>query len=172
MNKGLFMLDLMEIERELGHFLEQQEYGLVDLQVASTGRGRTFRVFVERAEGTPADLADCTHLSPMVSLFLQSLGVFTNECALEVSSPGADRVLRKPEDFARFKGSRVQLSLRLEGRQFTVRGHLQGMEDDRVMLRSTELPRAIEGTRGIARDGESLLVPRDLISTVRLVPDV
>ncbi|OPX22088.1 MAG: hypothetical protein B1H03_05280, partial [Planctomycetales bacterium 4484_113] len=62
--------------------------------------------------------------------------------------------------------------LRLEGRQFTVRGHLQGMEDDRVMLRSTELPRAIEGTRGIARDGESLLVPRDLISTVRLVPDV
>jgi len=65
MNKELFMLDLMEIERELGHFLEQQEYGLVDLQVASTGRGRTFRVFVERAEGTPADLADCTHLSPM-----------------------------------------------------------------------------------------------------------
>lgn len=166
------MLDLMEIEQELDHFLAQQEYGLVDLQVASSGRGRTFRVFVERAEGTPADLADCTHLAPMLSLFLRSLGIFTSDCSLEISSPGLDRVLRKERDFTRFKGSRVQISLRIEGRRFTMKGVLRGLRDDTIVLGSSGPTSDIEGARGIVREGGLLLLPRDLVSNVRLEPEV
>lgn|GEM_PF-1552795 len=172
MNRDDTMLDLIEIERELARFLAQQEYGLVDLQVASTGRGRTFRVFVERGEGSPADLADCARLTPMVTLFLGSLGVFTNDCTLEVSSPGLDRVLRNEQDFTRFEGSLVQVSLRIEGRRLSVRGRLQGLRDGMVIVIPSESPRDVESIRGIRREGESLLLPASAVAAVRLEPEV
>jgi len=166
------MLDVVEIEHKLSRFLEQQEFGLVNLQVASSGRGRTFRAFVERAEGTAADLADCSRLAPMVSLFLESLGVFSNDCTLEISSPGLDRVLRRDEDFARFAGSRIQLSLRIEGRRHTLKGELHGIQDGELLVASPDFPEDLVGTRGIRRDGKRLIIPQTLISSVRLSPEV
>ena len=54
---------------------------------------------------------------------------------LEVSSPGVERKLAKPGDFARFQGKKIKLTLRqpVEGRR-NWEGTLAGFEDGRVTL--------------------------------------
>jgi ribosome maturation factor RimP len=54
---------------------------------------------------------------------------------LEVSSPGLDRPLTKPEDFIRFAGQAVNIKLRvpLENRK-KFSGRLLGLEDSKVRL--------------------------------------
>ena len=54
---------------------------------------------------------------------------------LEVSSPGLDRVLNKPADYARFAGSEINLKLRLPiGGRRNFNGVLQGIADGKVRL--------------------------------------
>jgi ribosome maturation factor RimP len=52
-----------------------------------------------------------------------------------VSSPGLDRVLKKPADFERFAGSEINLRLRLpmSGRR-NFNGVLRGLQDGKVCL--------------------------------------
>ena len=54
---------------------------------------------------------------------------------LEVSSPGLDRLLVKPQDFQRFAGQLVKVRLHglLEGRRKIV-GMLKGIEQDHVVV--------------------------------------
>ena len=81
-------------------------YELVDLQ-ASQG-GRLLRLFIDKAGGI--DLEDCAAVSRQLSRVLEVEGV--NYERLEVSSPGLDRPLRKPADFARFAGHRADVRMR------------------------------------------------------------
>ena len=64
---------------------------------------------------------------------------------LEVSSPGMDRVLKKPRDFERFAGQPVKLktreSLDPDGRghaRKTFAGELLGWVDDQVRVRQLD----------------------------------
>jgi ribosome maturation factor RimP len=54
---------------------------------------------------------------------------------LEVSSPGIDRPIRKPEDFERFAGERIRLKARspVNGRKH-FKGVLTGLKDGLVLL--------------------------------------
>ncbi|MCX5891555.1 MAG: ribosome maturation factor RimP, partial [Deltaproteobacteria bacterium] len=58
---------------------------------------------------------------------------------LEVSSPGATRALKKPEDYRRYTGRLVRITTRApwEGRQVH-RGILIGLEDETVSLQEGE----------------------------------
>ncbi|UCC57184.1 MAG: ribosome maturation factor RimP, partial [Gammaproteobacteria bacterium] len=76
---------------------------------------------------------------------------------LEVSSPGNDRLLFRPQDFERFAGSlvKVRLDLPLAGRR-KFKGRLQGLEGENVV---------------IEQDGEPVSLPLDQIEEARLVPE-
>ena len=54
---------------------------------------------------------------------------------LEVSSPGFDRPIRKPKDFARFVGEKVKLTAHMpvQGRK-RFRGAIHGFEDGLVTV--------------------------------------
>ncbi len=55
---------------------------------------------------------------------------------MEVSSPGADRPLKKPEDFERAAGTQVEVRLyRPDDGQKVFRGILSGLSEGRVVLR-------------------------------------
>jgi ribosome maturation factor RimP len=103
-------------------------YELVDLDLGP--RARNFRVFIDRAaraEGDqPAEVAppaggitleDCQRMTRQLQRVLEVEGVDYDR--LEVSSPGLDRVLRKPADFRRFSGAMAEVRLRvpLNGRR-------------------------------------------------------
>lgn len=55
---------------------------------------------------------------------------------LEVSSPGIDRPLTRPKDFARWAGHEAKLSLAeaVEGNRTSLRGDLAGIEGDDVLF--------------------------------------
>ena len=97
-------------------------YELVDLELAN--RGRLMRIFIDKANGV--DVEDCATVSNQLTRLLAVEGVDYDR--LEVSSPGLDRLLKRPEDFARFIGHRVQVKVRLplDGRRRFV-GNLQNV---------------------------------------------
>ena len=107
-------------------------YELVDLELSP--RGRVLRLFIDQADKPSGiDVEDCALVSNQLSRVLAVEDVDYDR--LEVSSPGLDRVLRKPADFERFAGAEVNLKLRLpiSGRR-NFNGVLLGVQDGKVRL--------------------------------------
>ncbi len=111
-------------------------YQLADFEYIN--HGSMLRVFIEKeldsGVGTAPGgitLADCESVTRQLQRVLEVEGIGYGR--LEVSSPGLDRRLKKPADFARFAGSEVQLRLRrpVDGRRnFT--GVVRGVDGERV----------------------------------------
>jgi ribosome maturation factor RimP len=92
-------------------------FELVELEYASGHRRGVLRLFIDRPQGVGLD--DCERVSREVSALLDVEDPIAGAYTLEVSSPGFDRVLRKPEHFGRFVGARVFIELKepREGRR-------------------------------------------------------
>jgi ribosome maturation factor RimP len=142
-------------------------YELVDTELAN--HGRWLRIFIERAAdgageraeggagGRPGiTLGDCERLSKQIQRVLEVEGIEYDR--LEVSSPGLDRVLKKPADFRRFAGSRAEVRLRVprDGRRRFV-GVVRAATDSGV---------------DIEVDGAVVSFPFADMDKARLVPDV
>ena len=82
-------------------------YELVDLELSN--RGRFLRVFIDKEGGINVD--DCAAASNQLSRLFAVEGVDYDR--LEVSSPGLDRPLKRPQDFERFAGERAQVKIRV-----------------------------------------------------------
>ena len=98
----------------------------VEVLLAEVVGGRLVRVFIDHPDGVTLDLCERVtgHLPEVRERY-----------ALEVSSPGADRPLTKPEHFRRFLGRRARVRTRGEHeghRSFT--GELLGAGDDGVTV--------------------------------------
>jgi ribosome maturation factor RimP len=111
-------------------------YELVDLEFGP--RGRLLRVFIDRpAAETGASgsvtVDDCQRMTRQAQRVLEVEGIDYDR--LEVSSPGLDRVLKKPADFRRFSGAKAEVRLRvpLNGRRRFV-GIVRGASDAGVDL--------------------------------------
>jgi ribosome maturation factor RimP len=96
------------------------------------GTGTALPVDPSSAEGR-VTLDDCERASNQLSRVLTVEGIPYER--LEVSSPGLDRVLKKPADFRRFAGQEAAVSLRapVNGRRRFV-GVLRGAGDEAVDL--------------------------------------
>lgn len=116
---------------------------LVDVEFRRERQGWVLRIYIDRPGGVT--LGDCVQVSEILSDLLDARDLIHHSYHLEVSSPGLDRPLRKPEDFERFAGDKAKITLRepLEGRRnFT--GLLRGLKGSKVLLevegRVWELP--------------------------------
>lgn len=131
-------LDLQEtIEARLRDF--DPEVELVALEQPAA---ESLRLFIDRPGGV--DLALCEAVTGALRDLLERY-------SLEVSSPGIDRPLTKPEHFRRFLGHRVRVKTldAIEGRRnFT--GTLAGADDDAVLVAAEGAPVRIPLT-GIKR---------------------
>ena len=67
------------------------------------------RIFIDRAAGV--GIEDCELISREVSALLDVHDPVPTAYRLEVSTPGFDRVLRRPEHFARFQGAQLEVEL-------------------------------------------------------------
>jgi ribosome maturation factor RimP len=86
-------------------------------------------------------LDDCATLSHRISDrfdVLESAGetLIQEAYRLEVSSPGIDRPLTRPKDFAKWVGHEAKISLiePIEGNRKGLQGDLAGLEDDTVLF--------------------------------------
>ena len=127
-------------------------YDLVDLELANGGR--LMRIFIDKADGV--DVEDCAAVSNHLTRLLTVEGVEYDR--LEVSSPGLDRPLKRPQDFARFVGERVHVKVRLplNGRRRFV-GKLNSVGEVGIELDV---------------DGETVSIAFTDIDKTRLVPNI
>ncbi len=144
-----------EIERIVADTLAGLGYELVNLEQGPRGLVRVFIDHPESAAAASVTIEDCERVSKQLSRVFPVEGVAYER--LEISSPGLDRVLKKPADFRRFAGQEASVSLRtpLNGRRRFV-GILRGASDDGVELE-------VEGNRLAFRFADverARLVPR------------
>src|SRR6185437_432452 len=107
---------------------------LVEAELKGGGKARTLRVTIDKREGVTHE--DCANVSRELSTILDvEDAVQGGSYTLEVSSPGLDRKLTKPEDFQRFIGSRMKVMTREQvngNRHFE--GKLESLSDGKLTL--------------------------------------
>jgi len=113
------------IQAEIEARLKEVEPG-VEVLLAEVVGGGLVRLFIDHPDGVSLDLCErvTNHLTSVRERY-----------ALEVSSPGAQRPLTKPEHFRRFVGRRARVRTRGDHdgrRSFT--GELLGASDDAVTV--------------------------------------
>jgi ribosome maturation factor RimP len=87
--------------------LVRDGYELVEVEWLREGGGWVLRLFVDKPGGFGID--DCQAASRLVETLLDVEDFIEPTYSLEVSSPGVDRPMRKPEDFQRFAGQRAKV---------------------------------------------------------------
>ena len=116
------------------------------VRVAMSRGGGTLQIMIEPADGRAMDVEGCATVARALSAVLDVEDPIPSAYTLEVSSPGIDRPLTRPKDYARWAGhiARLETAEPVEGRR-RFKGTLLGLEGDVVKLRlddgqETEVP--------------------------------
>ncbi|NMO96198.1 ribosome maturation factor RimP [Paenibacillus lemnae] len=93
------------VEEMVQPYLEERGFELVDVEYVKEGSNWFLRVFVDKDGGI--DIDDCGLISEYLSQKLDQNDPVPTAYFLEVSSPGAERPLKKQEDVAKAVGKDV-----------------------------------------------------------------
>ena len=106
---------------------------VVEVEVKGGGNNRLVRIAIDKPAGVTH--GDCELVSQQVGTILDVEDVVPGRYTLEVSSPGIERKLLKPQDYQRFQGKKARITLRdpVEGRR-NWEGTLAGWENGDVAL--------------------------------------
>ena len=85
--------------------VEEMGLELVDIEYVKEGKDWFLRVFIDKPAGI--DIEECGLVSEKLSEKLDELDPITHNYFLEVSSPGAERPLKKKQDFEKTIGKNV-----------------------------------------------------------------
>ena len=83
----------------------QLGYILIDVELVKESTGRFLRFYIDREDGVSLD--DCEAFHKQIQPLMERM----DYDYMEVSSPGADRPLKKDKDFARAMGKPIELKL-------------------------------------------------------------
>jgi ribosome maturation factor RimP len=102
----------------------------IELLLVEVVSGDTLRIFIDHPDGV--GFAHCEQVTGL-------LDDFREQYVIEVSSPGAERPLTKPQHFNRFLGQRARVRLReaRDGHK-SVTGELVGASDSEVTIAAGE----------------------------------
>lgn len=128
-------------------------FEIVDVEWAQHGGRMILRVFIDREGGVTVD--DCEQFSEAFGRQLDLEDVIDSRYYLEVSSPGVERALTRPEHYESFKGRLAEVRTRkpISGRKkFT--GTVRGIDGDAAVL--------------CLEEGEEVRIPLETISKANL----
>jgi ribosome maturation factor RimP len=127
-------IDTNQIAGIIEPSLDAMGYRVVRVAVLGAGR-TTLQIMAERRDEAPMTVDNCADISRSVSALLDVADPIASAYTLEVSSPGIDRPLIRPEDYDRFAGfeARIEVSRPISGRK-RFRGRLLGRAGDTIRL--------------------------------------
>ena len=119
---------VMELERHLVEVIAREldvlGFELVKIESSLRGRKKIIRIYIDHHE-RGVTLDDCVHVTKMVGFVLDGEDIMSGPYNLEVSSPGINRPLTKPEHFKRFQGREAKIvHLNEEGEKETAIGDI------------------------------------------------
>ncbi|MEQ6375364.1 ribosome maturation factor RimP [Bacillaceae bacterium S4-13-58] len=89
--------------------LNQLNLELVDIEFVKEGKNWFLRVYVDKEGGI--DIEECGLVNERLSEKLDEVDPISQPYFLEVSSPGVERPLKKPQDFEKQIGHNVHIKL-------------------------------------------------------------
>jgi ribosome maturation factor RimP len=122
------------LEEFVSKIVEQMGYELVDFEFQN--QGKLIRIFIDKPASVTID--DCVDVSNHLNHVLTVEEDIDYE-RLEVSSPGFDRVIKKIEDFQKFKGENIKIKTRtpiMNQRNF--KGEVLGVKGLVIMIKTPE----------------------------------
>ncbi|MBS1128401.1 MAG: hypothetical protein H6Q96_781 [Nitrospirae bacterium] len=149
------MTDLQEqIQLLLDPILGSLGLTLWDLEIRKQGPQWLLRIYIDRETGG-VTLGDCEAVSRDLGTVLDVEDIISHAYTLEVSSPGLDRSLTRPEHYRKCRGSLVKIKTFQPINGVKVfKGKLAGLEDLVVVLEQDS--------------GETLRIPLDNVSKASL----
>jgi ribosome maturation factor RimP len=135
--------------------VEELGYEFVGLDHQSNPKNTVLVIYIDQPGGIAVE--DCERVSREVAALLDVEDPIPGHYNLEVSSPGLDRPLFTLEQFERFRGEQVRLSLYApqDGRR-KFKGQILGAENGKIRL---------------DQDGAEVELELGNIAKARLVPD-
>jgi len=129
-------------------FLEREGFELVEVEYVTEGGNRYLRVYVDKEGGI--DIDECGRISEYLSEQLDQQDPISDAYILEVSSPGAERPLKKPEDYRRAVGKDVYITTvePVEGKQ-EFEGPLVAYDGETVTVKAGKKGKGKEVTFGV-----------------------
>ncbi len=122
------------LEEFVSKIVAQMGYELVDFEFQN--QGKLIRIFIDKPASVTID--DCVDVSNHLNHVLTVEEDIDYE-RLEVSSPGFDRVIKKIEDFKKFKGENIKIKTRtpiMNQRNF--KGEVLGVKGLVIMIKTPE----------------------------------
>lgn len=115
--------------------LEKQNFELVEVEFVKEGKNWFLRVFIDKEGGI--DIEECAFVSEQLSEQLDAMNPdpIPQAYFLEVSSPGAERPLKKEKDYEQAVGEYIHVSLyqAVDGeKQFE--GTLKSVDENQLTL--------------------------------------
>ncbi|WP_455662777.1 ribosome maturation factor RimP [Pradoshia sp.] len=95
------------VEEMAAPILEELNLELVEVEYVKEGRNWFLRVYIDKDGGV--DIEECGLVSEKLSEQLDEKDPITNNYFLEVSSPGAERPLKKDKDYIKAIGKNVHV---------------------------------------------------------------
>ncbi len=97
------------VEDLVKDFLKENDLYLWDCEFVKEGRDWFLRLYVDRTDGEYVSTDDCEKVSQFLSAEMDERDPIEQNYYLEVSSPGMDRELIKPEHFRACLGQEVEV---------------------------------------------------------------
>lgn len=125
---------LQKVEILAAPVLESLGLELIEREFVPDQGRRILRLYIDR-ETAPVTIDDCETASRALEPLLDVENLIPGRYALEVSSPGLNRPLRRPKDFERFAGRKVDIKTAgtIGGRRHFL-GVLKGLRGDTVVV--------------------------------------
>lgn len=148
---------LEKLEKLIEPIAEREDLELVDVELVREPVGLVLRILLDTREGGIA-VDKLSKVSHEVSAILDETDIVAQKYMLEVSSPGIERPLRKPEHFKRFVGSKVSVkTVKPIGKRKQFKGQLLEADDNGFVVEV---------------DGERIAITYDNVSKARLQVDI
>lgn len=142
---------LEDLVRPVVEALNLQLWGV---EYSSQGRCTVVRIFIDNTEGVK--LLDCESVSRQVGSLFDVEDPIAGEYQLEVSSPGLDRPLFSEDQYSKFVGHEVKVTLR---RPFEGRRKFKGL-----------LRAVADGEISIVLDEHEYILPLESVEKANIVP--
>ena len=130
------LAQISEISELVEAALPEIQGFLVDVAVRGERGSSVVEVFIDTDRGITAD--QCAFVSRRLSSDLDRLNLIPGRYRIEVSSPGLDRPLKLPRQFARNLGRHLRVVHQREGAMIEIQGVLQGVSGSTLSLQTED----------------------------------